>query len=469
MNESTSQTERIQRALEGLMSEEEHAALKADVVRDADLRAAYVEQVWLHSALRAQSDSLVSLLEVEESAPPAPAVGAAKPFRRWPVALWSAGVAACLTLAASVFVFGKTSPSRPLVATLVQAENCRWAGSDLPTSVDSKLGTGKLALVEGIATLKFQSGATVTMEAPTTLEILTAMHCRLIEGTLTAEVPEPAHGFTIDTPDIKVVDLGTKFGVTAGSAGNSQVRVFEGEVEIGGLKDGKLKRLTEGKGLHVGSGSTSLGQEPTRGEQVQEAGGWTAIPTSFGRGKDGYSRRGDNGAPLGTHPLIIVKHTDLPPGMKNERRAVLTFDISRIPTDDVKEAQIVLDPEPSGFGFSALIPDESHFSVYGLTNEEEDPWAEKEMHWSTMPGCNDKGPDEGRVRKLAEFWMPRGGSGGPLTVRGEALAEFIRQDTNGLVSFVIVRDTGETDPSGLAHAFAAKEHPTGRAPTLRLK
>ena len=74
------------------------------------------------------------------------------------------------------------------------------------------------------------------MEAPTTLEIRNAMHCRLVEGTVTAEVPEPAHGFTIDTPDIKVVDLGTKFGVTAGSTGNSQVRVFEGEVEIGGLQ-----------------------------------------------------------------------------------------------------------------------------------------------------------------------------------------------------------------------------------------
>ena len=38
-----------------------------------------------------------------------------------------------------------------------------------------------------------------------------------------------------------------------------------------------------------------------------------------------------------------------------------------------------------------------------------------------------------------------------------------------LVSFLIVRETGETDPSGLAHGFASKEHPTARPPTLRLK
>ena len=38
-----------------------------------------------------------------------------------------------------------------------------------------------------------------------------------------------------------------------------------------------------------------------------------------------------------------------------------------------------------------------------------------------------------------------------------------------LVTFLIVRETSETDPSGLVHAFASKEHPTARPPTLRVK
>jgi ferric-dicitrate binding protein FerR (iron transport regulator) len=453
--------ERIQRVLDGLLSEEELAAFKRDVIADAELRAAYVDAQWLHASLRAGRETLIELLEE-----PAPAE--TKIVRRWPVAIWAAAAAACLTLVVSAWAFGKGTLFRRPVATLVQADNCKWAGSDLPTSVNSKLGIGKLALVEGIATLKFTSGATVTMEAPTTLEVLTAMHCRLIEGTVTAEVPEPAHGFTIDTPDIKVKDLGTKFGLTTAATGNSQVRVFEGEVEIGGLADGKIKRLTEGNGMHVGSGNTSLGQEPTHGAQVLEAGGWTAIPTSYGRGKDGYARRGDNGAPLGSQPLIIVKHSDIKAGLKNERRAVVSFDVSQVATAAITEAQLILDPEPSGYGFSALVPD-SRFAVYGVTDEALDAWDEKQMRWATLPGCNDDGPDLNQLRKVAEFWIPRGGSGGPLAVRGDALAQFVREDTNGLVSFVIVRETGETDPNGLAHGFASKEHPTARPPTLRLK
>ncbi|HSI14956.1 MAG TPA: FecR domain-containing protein [Chthoniobacter sp.] len=451
--------DRIDRAIEGLLSPEELDQFKADVIRDADLRATYVDRMWLHSTLKAERETL--LADLQDAPEPE------KIVRRWPVAVWAAAAAACVTLAASVWTFGKGTVHHRPVATLIQAENCKWAGSELPTAVNSKLGTGTLALVEGIATLKFTSGATVTIEAPTKLQIRDAMHCRLIEGTVTAEVPEPAHGFTIDTADLKVKDLGTRFGVTSSSTGNSQVRVFQGEVEIGSGRDGKIQRLTEGKGMSI-SGNSAAGQEPIHGQQVQEADGWTCIPTSFGHGKDGYARRGDNGAPFGTQPIIIVKHTDIEAGHKNERRAVVTFDVSQIPTARAGEAQIVLDPVPSGFGFSALVPD-SHFAVYGITDESLDGWNEKGMKWTTLPGSTDEGPNPNSTQRLADFWIPRGGSGGTVTVRGDALAEFIRHDTNGLVSFLIVRETGESDSNGLAHGFASKEHPTARPPTLRIK
>src|SRR5260221_492017 len=126
MNDSKPNDERIQRALDGLLSPEEHEALKADIIRDPELRAAYVDQMWLHSALRAERETLVELLEE----PPA---AEEKIVRRWPVALWAAAAAACVTLAVSALAFGKGTLFRRPVATLVQAENCKWAGTDLPT------------------------------------------------------------------------------------------------------------------------------------------------------------------------------------------------------------------------------------------------------------------------------------------------------------------------------------------------
>ena len=81
----------------------------------------------------------------------------------------------------------------------------------------------------------------------------------------------------------------------------------------------------------------------------------------------------------------------------------------------------------------------------------------------------DETPPADHARKLAEFAIPRGGSGNPLTIRGDGIAAFLRADTNGLATFLIVRETGESDPSGLVHAFASKEHPTARPPTLRVR
>ena len=163
-----------------------------------------------------------------------------------------------------------------------------------------------------------------------------------------------------------------------------------------------------------------------------------------------------------------MKHSELERSWKNERRAFLTFDLSKVRARELTEAELVLDPEPSGLGFSAMVPD-SRFAIYGVTDESLDTWSEAGLRWENTPACDDAGLNPVQVAKLAEFTLARGASGSPLTVKGEALAPFLRGDTNGLATFIIVRETGETDPSGLVHAFAAKEHPSARPPTLRVR
>ncbi|MGV2480558.1 UNVERIFIED_CONTAM: FecR domain-containing protein, partial [Salmonella enterica subsp. enterica serovar Weltevreden] len=91
---------------------------------------------------------------------------------------------------------------------------------------------GLLELLDGLATLKFASGAEVSLEAPVTLEILSPMECRIRKGTVVAEVPPQAKGFTIHAPQTKVVDYGTRFGVSAGEDGKCLVHVIEGLVEV---------------------------------------------------------------------------------------------------------------------------------------------------------------------------------------------------------------------------------------------
>lgn len=461
MKDQKDRNERIHRAIEGLLSPEELAAFESEVVSDGALRSAYVDRVWLHATLLQQGGDLDRFFA---SHPVVDVVGRAA---RWKPLL--AGALAASLFIGAIFVGGGgLSLLTPKVARLVEADNCKWAGSSLPTLVNSRMTAGTLTLVEGIATLEFKCGAKVCMEAPATLQILDSMHCRLLEGSVTADVPEPAHGFTVDTPDIKVIDWGTKFGVTTGFGGRSHVRVFEGEVEVEGATVEANKRLTKGQTLLVDSGYSSPEQEPVFGRQVFEVEGWTSVPTSFGRGKDGYVRRGNGGGAMGKSPLLMVKHSELHASRSNERRIVLTFDLTQIDVQNVTEAQLVLDPKPSGFGFPSLVPD-SRFAVYGITEDALNLWEENTLLWESLPGCTDSGVAPETTSRLAEFFIARGAGGGPLTVRGDAMSEFLRSRLDGFASFIIVRDTGESDPSGLVHGFASKEYPGGTPPTLRMR
>ncbi len=452
---------RIDRVIDGTASAGEAAELQADVVRDPALRVAYVERVWLEAALRARRDELPEWL-----GPARPGVSPAT--GRWVVfGSVATALAACVALA---FVAAR-SPRAPVaapppVATLVQTQHAKWAGSTLPTMEQSPLGPGTLALAEGIATVRFASGATVVLEAPARLALVDATLAHLIEGSLTAEVPAAAKGFTIETADLRVVDLGTRFGVTTSTTGNSQVFVFEGAVRLDGMAGAEPKTLTAGKSFHIRSGATTAGAlEPARAPVLERIDGWTSIPTSFGRGKDAYARRGHVIAE--PQPLLMVKHSDLPLGRTNERRALITFDLGAVATGALSEVELVLDPEPSGMGFSAMVPD-ARFAVYGVADESLDGWSETNLAWDNALVAGDA-LETAPVRRLAEFALTRGASGAPLTVRGPALTEFVRADTNGLVTLMIVRETGETAPSGLVHAFASKEHPTARPPTLRVR
>src|SRR5262249_7159170 len=72
--------------------------------------------------------------------------------------------------------------------------------------------------------------ARVVLEGPATLELLSAKSARLRQGRLTAKVPGPATGFEILSPQGKVIDLGTEFGISVSQDGATDVYVFAGKV-----------------------------------------------------------------------------------------------------------------------------------------------------------------------------------------------------------------------------------------------
>jgi ferric-dicitrate binding protein FerR (iron transport regulator) len=88
---------------------------------------------------------------------------------------------------------------------------------------------GHLTLTRGLAQLDFFSGASLLVEGPCALEILSAWEARCLSGRVRIHVPPAAKGFLLHAPDMKLEDLGTEFALNV-QGGTSAVHVFEGEV-----------------------------------------------------------------------------------------------------------------------------------------------------------------------------------------------------------------------------------------------
>ena len=390
----------------------------------------------------------------------------------------TAAAAACVTFAA-VWL---NSTRDGTVATLIRAQQCQWAGSSLPTVEGARLKPGMLDLIEGLAVLRFDSGAELVLEAPATVEVLDGMNCKLRRGTLVAEVPPQAKGFSIDTKDAKVIDWGTKFGLSAGEDGKYLVQVLEGLVEVDDKSGAASKKLEKGQRVDHGWSHSQL--HPTGSDDAEPSlwqpaivldtgDGWQAITTAFGRGKDSYIQSSEKAAhDFGTHPFFRVKRSqDTKPDLN--RKGYLAFDLSKFSGRTIAEAELVLTIEPSELGFASFVPD-STFAVYGVLDEAADTWEENGLSWQHAPAHDPVQaerhlPVAAKVKLLGRFDIAQGINRGTRKLRGQALADFLSADTNQIATLIICRETNETQASGLVHAFATKENSTRSAPMLRVK
>lgn len=449
--------ERWVRAVEGDLPNEDWEAFQRDILEDPEALEAFAAESWMRGNLQAIADDLPG--HFEEHPIPGQDRSSAIRGRLFPSILSAVAAAAFAALLTWWLI---PEPDRT-VATLVEAEGCRWSGSELPTTEGARLPPGKLSLIGGMATLEFDSGARVIIEAPTTLEVRSDMECRLISGSLVGDVPESAHGFTVWAPDLEIVDLGTRFGVTSNQFGKSHVMVFDGEVEVTKSGESRATSLTEGKSLVNGSRVALPKEEVDRSVPLPHRGrqGWILVESV----RDSFVRKGHGN--FGDSPLMMVKETDLSPN--NRRRGILSFDLAGLETELIEDAEFLLDVESSGLGFSTLIPD-SRFAVYAIIDDRFDDWEEKRVTWETLPGVDEVGPLREITRKLGTFEIRRGASASSsVSVSSPELVALLREDANRLVTFLIVRETGEYESQGLVHAFATREHPVGRAPALNIR
>lgn len=117
------------------------------------------------------------------------------------------------------------------MAVLTQVVAVEWDQKTKPKIGDT-IPPSVLGLKSGLAQIEFYSGASVVLEGPAELEFISADQCFCRNGKMRVVVPQAAQGFTVLSPEIEVVDLGTEFGVAVTPLVQTQVHVFDGKVEL---------------------------------------------------------------------------------------------------------------------------------------------------------------------------------------------------------------------------------------------
>jgi hypothetical protein len=454
--------------IEGSLGSARIAELEALLLANPEARRIYLDFVHDHAVLHWDrvahgNDGQ----EITTFVPP--------PGRRFSWRWTGAAAASLVSLLGFLALRSGTAPDT--FARMKKTESAQWESGSLPTVEGSRLGAGELELVRGLATIAFDSGAEVILEAPAKLSLIDGMNCILARGTAVAEVTQSAKGFTIRTPSARVIDHGTRFAVNVDpGSGATQTQVFDGLVEVEQAETKERVALREGQqtlvagtslgGIRAGDeeGTWARPELPPSGREP----GFTTVTTSASGGADAYVW-GGRPTSHNSETLLLLKN-----GIQEDaphRKTYLRFPLDSIQSGAITTARLKLHFTPTGWGLASHLGD-SEFTVYGLIADDLDSWRSDGLEWGNAP-AND--PESGHrlepamVRELGRFSVPRGIQSGSFGIATEALREFLNSDRNRSATLILVRETSETRGGGLVHGIASSRHPTLPAPSLHLQ
>lgn len=274
----------IQRWLDGSLSADEFAALEKELARDPAARQALRQAANLETFLReraqVESTAAIWLKERRGVAPMADVLSR----WRWRLPLGLAAAAALVVAAYQLGGYRQAGEMRPAappaeqtargVAVLTQLAGVRWGAGASPIRVGDTVAPGRIALSEGIAQIEFFSGAVLVVGAPAEFEVVSPWEVKWHHGKVRVKVPPAARGFAVQTPEMKLVDLGTEFGVEVDPAlASARVQVFSGEVEAHPAKGAQVN-LVEGQAVEQRDGTLAAlgaaqGWEFPTGEELR--------------------------------------------------------------------------------------------------------------------------------------------------------------------------------------------------------
>jgi hypothetical protein len=224
----------------GRLSKDEFDVMQDRLRLDAELRAAMRSMAEVEEGLSALAMER-ALAQANSPAPkPMPKPGV--------VAFRSNWLPWCIAAAACVLAVAAWSHLRTTLSEKSMSGNFQTAASEVTALLVDQAGgvftsshkpgevrfyPGEYELLAGTVHLRYVNGVDFVVEGPARFEIRDALCTQLHAGRVRAIVPPSAHGFTVLTREVAYEDVGTEFGLSVdGTTGESQMRVFDGQVNL---------------------------------------------------------------------------------------------------------------------------------------------------------------------------------------------------------------------------------------------
>lgn len=166
-----------------------------------------------------------------------------------------------------MIAYVRLAPPQPYeVATLKDSINAQWS-SGLPLAAGTRLSSHMepIRLTRGIVKLVTDDNVEVVLEAPTEFDFASYSEISLNYGRLFARVSQQGYGFSVATPNSKVVDLGTEFGVLSQIDGSTEVYMVKGKANLFAGEKTQVKTsqlLTAGAARKVNRNDSSVREIP---------------------------------------------------------------------------------------------------------------------------------------------------------------------------------------------------------------
>lgn len=152
------------------------------------------------------------------------------------------------------------------VGRLTDMHEVVWADDANAIETNSVLKSGqRLALKRGVVEITYLEGARITFEGPGVFTLDGYGAGTVERGRAVSFVPRRAVGFIINTPVAQIVDMGTEFGVAVAGDGETDVRVYQGEVSVKSREhpgDGRVVRAGESRRITVAGRVVEADTEP---------------------------------------------------------------------------------------------------------------------------------------------------------------------------------------------------------------